>query len=128
MFKTNETKNDIDIFLQNKHLERTNLSNEGLGHVSLIGIILEITLQITSFLYSEKPDNEITIILNEPEKYLHPDLCKWLIKIVYYFNIIETIPIGKINVRPPFIKYIIETHSEYLIRNFQQQIASLREF
>ena len=128
VFKTNETKNDIDIFLQNKHLERTNLSNEGLGHVSLIGIILEITLQITSFLYSEKPDNEITIILNEPEKYLHPDLCKWLIKIVYYFNIIETIPIGKINVRPPFIKYIIETHSEYLIRNFQQQIASLREF
>ena len=27
-----------------------------------------------------------------------------------------------------FIKYIIETHSEYLIRNFQQQIASLKEF
>jgi hypothetical protein len=128
VFNTNENNNDIEIFLQSRYLERTNLTDEGLGHISLIGIILEITLQITSSLYSENPNNEITIILNEPEKYLHPDLCKWLIKIVYYFNIIDTIPIGKINVRPPFIKYIIETHSEYLIRNFQQQIASLKEF
>jgi hypothetical protein len=98
VFNTNETNNDIDIFLECKHLERTN------------------------------SNNKITIILNEPEKYLHPDLCKWLIKIVYYFNIIDSIPNGQISVRPPFIKYIIETHSEYLIRNFQQQIASLSEF
>ena len=128
VFNTNEANNDIDIFLECKHLERTNLNDEGLGHVSLIGIILEITLQITSSLYSENSNNKITIILNEPEKYLHPDLCKWLIKIVYYFNIIDSIPNGQISVRPPFIKYIIETHSEYLIRNFQQQIASLSEF
>ncbi|MBS1647463.1 MAG: AAA family ATPase [Bacteroidetes bacterium] len=89
-----------------KNKAKINIGTLGSGHYYLIKLIL--------FIYQKKyATTNTNIILTEPEAYLHPNLqsefCKFLVNIT---------SLKKIN-----INFIVETHSEYIIRNLQLQIA-----
>ena len=100
--------------------EKVNLSDLGLGYSQLLPIILKIILQAKTFSY-EEPDNERKVfiksfneslfLLEEPEANLHPDFQSKLAEL--FVDAMKTFN----------IQFIIETHSEYLIRKLQYLTA-----
>ncbi|MBA7548175.1 hypothetical protein ES705_40622 [subsurface metagenome] len=85
------------------------LADFGNGEANLISLILQIT--ILSHEEDEYRNRPELYLIEEPELYLHPD---WQSKLADFF--IESS--NELD-----IQYIIETHSEYLIRKFQLLIA-----
>lgn len=89
------------------------LADMGFGYTQLIPIILKIALQAKAN-YTHRtwdPFEGSTFLLEEPESNLHPSyqskLAELIIDASRSFN----------------IQFIIETHSEYMIRNFQYLTA-----
>lgn len=82
------------------------LADKGMGTIQLVILLLRIATLIHNF-----KGQQLTILLEEPEQNLHPKLQSQLANLVY-------------NVNKEFgVRFVIETHSEYLIRKTQVIVA-----
>lgn len=81
--------------------EKINIADFGFGTGQLIPILLQIAINYT------KSEGESILILEEPEANLHPNLQSKLAEMLVYAS------------KKLKIQFVVETHSEYLIRNLQ---------
>lgn len=100
--------------------EKSLLADEGYGFTQILAILLQIELNIVSNAYSythpfvrvnEVKYRESTIAIEEPEINLHPKFQSMLAEM--FLDAYKTYN----------IRFIIETHSEYLIRKLQTLVA-----
>lgn len=84
-----------------------NLSDMGMGTNQLMMLLI----RLATILHEKKDSETITIIIEEPEQNLHPKIQSRLANLFYKLA-------TKNN-----CKFLIETHSEYLIRNTQVIVA-----
>lgn len=88
------------------------LADMGMGSIQLMILILRIAIIINDRQgFSKRYRTPITVIVEEPEQNLHPQKQSQLVDFFTY--VFEKY----------FIKFIIETHSEYLIRKTQVEVA-----
>ena len=86
------------------------LADKGMGSIQLVVLLLRIATFIRKY-----KGQQLTILLEEPEQNLHPALQSKLAELAYY-------------VKKEFgVRFIIETHSEYLIRKSQVIVADLNK-
>lgn len=113
----------LEVFIK-KDGQSKSLANLGYGMTKLVHIILKVAQTANgnyidlgprnNFIgnYPEKPYNPSVILLEEPEANLHPSfqskIAELIIDAYQEFN----------------IQFVIETHSEYLIRNLQYLTAT----
>lgn len=82
------------------------LADKGMGSIQIVTMLLRIATLIRKY-----KGQHLTILLEEPEQNLHPAIQSKLAEMVYEVNI----RFG--------IRFVIETHSEYLIRRTQVMVA-----
>lgn len=82
------------------------LADKGMGSIQLVILLLRVATLMRKF-----HGQQLTILLEEPEQNLHPAIQSKLAEFVYLVN------------RGLKINFIIETHSEYLIRKTQVIVA-----
>lgn len=107
-----------------KNGEKRLLADEGYGITQLVSLLLQINNNIMMFIEPEIDDNNIfhydhprkVICVEEPEVHLHPKyqslLAEMFVEAYQKYN----------------IHFIIETHSEYLIRKLQVMVANKENF
>jgi len=84
------------------------LADKGMGSIQLVILLLRIATLIRKY-----KGQQLTILLEEPEQNLHPAVQSQLADLIYEVN-------KKFDLR-----FIIETHSEYLVRHSQVIAAKL---
>ncbi len=82
------------------------LADKGMGSIQLVILLLRVATLMRKF-----HGQQLTILLEEPEQNLHPAIQSKLAEFLYLVN------------RGFKINFIIETHSEYLIRKTQVIVA-----
>lgn len=82
------------------------LSDKGMGSIQIVTMLLRIATLIRKY-----KGQHLTILLEEPEQNLHPAIQSKLAEMIYEVSV----EYG--------IHFIIETHSEYLIRRTQVMVA-----
>ena len=82
------------------------LADKGMGSIQLVVLLLRLATLIRKF-----KGQQLTILLEEPEQNLHPAMQSKLTELVHEVN-------EKFGVR-----FVIETHSEYLVRRSQVIVA-----
>lgn len=78
------------------------LADKGMGSIQIVVLLLRLATLIRKY-----KGQQLTILLEEPEQNLHPALQSKLAELIYQVN-------NKFGLR-----FIIETHSEYLVRHTQ---------
>lgn len=91
---------------ENDNSNGIDLADKGMGSIQVVILLLRIATLIRKY----KGQN-LTILLEEPEQNLHPAIQSKLAEMIYKVNV----EFG--------IRFIIETHSEYLIRRTQVMVA-----
>ena len=86
------------------------LADKGMGSIQIVILLLRLATLIRKY-----KGQHLTILLEEPEQNLHPALQSKLAELIYAVN-------NKFGLR-----FIIETHSEYLIRKSQVIVAELNK-
>lgn len=92
------------VYITNMDDERVNLADKGMGSIQLMVLLFRLAMTIRS--HGSRNEHKI-IIVEEPEQNLHPSLQSKLADLFYEVN------------RDYGFRFIIETHSEYLIRRTQ---------
>ena len=88
--------------------EKVNLADKGMGSIQLMILLFRLATKMSELrLGLRSSRNGTTIIVEEPEQNLHPMLQSKLADLFYTLN------------QEYGFKFIIETHSEYLIRKTQ---------
>lgn len=86
------------------------LADVGYGNTPLISMLIRIELMICQYLQQETAKG--VLFVEEPESNLHPNLQSKLAEM--FIDAVANYP----------IKFVLETHSEYLIRKLQTIVAS----
>lgn len=91
-----------------------NLADKGMGSIQLMILLFRLATKMSEMRFDYRPlsNSGVTIIVEEPEQNLHPMLQSKLTDLFY-----------KLNQEFGF-KFIIETHSEYLVRRSQVVVAN----
>ena len=84
------------------------LADKGMGSIQIVILLLRIATLIRKY-----KGQQLTVLLEEPEQNLHPAMQSKIADLINFVNI----EFG--------LKFIIETHSEYLIRKTQVIVAEL---
>lgn len=97
------------VYIQNKDGEYVNLSDKGMGSIQLMVLLFRLAISLPK---SKQEKISVLrfgriIIIEEPEQNLHPMLQSMLADLLYELN------------SEYGYRFIIETHSEYLIRKTQ---------
>ena len=96
------------VYITNIDGEKVNLADKGMGSIQLMVLLFRLALIIQSKKYRGFFRNQDKIVIvEEPEQNLHPSLQSKLADLFYEVN------------RGYGFRFIIETHSEYLIRRSQ---------
>ena len=82
------------------------LADKGMGSIQLVILLLRIATLVRKY-----KGRQLTVLLEEPEQNLHPAMQSKLAEFVYHV------------IRQFGVHFIIETHSEYLIRKTQVIVA-----
>lgn len=86
------------------------LADKGMGSIQIVILLLRIATLIRKY-----KGQQLTVLLEEPEQNLHPAMQSKIADLINFVNI----EFG--------LKFIIETHSEYLIRKTQVIVAELNK-
>lgn len=89
----------------------TPLADKGMGTIQLMILILRIAIIVSERRMRLRYRNPITVIVEEPELNLHPQKQSQLLD--FFTSVSEKYD----------VKFIIETHSEYLVRKSQVMVA-----
>lgn len=120
-FKADDEFGNVKIALKDKSGKIVSFDDIGSGHSNFIGVILTTFYLIY---ISRQSKDDLLLILVEPESFLHPNMLKnltaFLKDIDYVSQDITSINMPQLGSVPSIL---IETHSEYLIRNIQELIA-----
>ena len=102
-----------EVKITNEDNTIVNLADKGMGSIQLMILLFRLATKMSQSKigYGGKSVN-LTIIVEEPEQNLHPKLQSKLAELFFYLN------------QEYGIKFIIETHSEYLIRRTQAIVGS----
>lgn len=125
VFLKNPFNHNLDIMLEDVNGNISNLNSLGSGHQNIVNIALEFVYHFTFSIFSKK--KYLNVILVEPERFLHPNQSSSMVHLIYFFTLFKNIKIDNITRISPHLSIIIETHSEYLIRSFQEQIAQFKD-
>ena len=100
------------VYIKNHDEEMVNLADKGMGSIQLMVLLfrLAITLPRKGALRPLGVANKV-VIIEEPEQNLHPMLQSKLADLLYEIN------------RDYNFRFIVETHSEYLVRRSQVLVA-----
>lgn len=93
--------------IQNKDGEWVNLSDKGMGSIQLMVLLFRLAITLPKSRRKAKSRVSRIIIIEEPEQNLHPMLQSKLADLLFRLN------------EDYGYRFIIETHSEYLIRKTQ---------
>ena len=102
----------------NRPEERTPLLDKGVGSNQIMILLLRLA---TIMRQNRGTTIPCTIIIEEPEQNLHPKLQSLLADLFYEVNEYPT----KVNENSWGISFLVETHSEYLVRRTQVLVAKL---
>ena len=86
------------------------LADKGMGSIQLVVLLLRLSTLIRKY-----KGQQLTILLEEPEQNLHPAIQSKLAELLFSINSTYG------------VHFVVETHSEYLIRNTQVIVAKLNE-
>ena len=105
------------VIITDKDGSTTPLADKGMGSIQLMILLFKLATIIRTYGLSNISDDypEImlpTIIIEEPEQNLHPKIQSMLADLFYSLN------------QDYHCKFIVETHSEYLIRKTQVLVAN----
>lgn len=84
------------------------LADKGMGSIQIVILLLRIVTLIRKY-----KGQQLTILLEEPEQNLHPAMQSKLADLLYSLN------------KDFGVRFVVETHSEYLIRKTQVIVAGL---
>lgn len=104
----------IRIYNVGKDKEGVELADKGMGSNQLMILLWKMASFISMYKDISNPDSKPTIIIEEPEQNLHPKIQSLLADLFMYLN-------DKYGFR-----FIIETHSEYLVRRSQVIVNSMQ--
>ena len=91
-----------------------NLAEKGMGSIQMMVLLFKIATLIKKYKsYSPKMGLRPIILIEEPEQNLHPSLQSKLAELLYEINMSY------------HIRFIVETHSEYLIRRAQVLVGDM---
>ncbi len=113
-FKVSKIERDDAYFIsifddENKEeIGGIDLADKGIGSIQLVILLLRLATLIRKY-----KGQKLTILLEEPEQNLHPAVQSKLADLVYSIN------------KEFEVRFVIETHSEYLVRHFQVLAAKL---
>ena len=93
------------VYITNMDDEKVNLADKGMGSIQLMVLLFRLAITIQS--HGRRKFEHKIVIVEEPEQNLHPSLQSKLADLFYEVN------------RDYGFRFIIETHSEYLIRRSQ---------
>lgn len=85
------------------------LADKGMGSIQLVILLLRLATLIRKY-----KGQDLTVLLEEPEQNLHPAVQSQLADLINYIN------------KEYRVRFIIETHSEYLVRH--TQVLAARSF
>jgi hypothetical protein len=125
IFINNTVHEYLEILLDEGSNKVSHLNSLGSGHQNIINIALEFVYYFVCSVFSNK--KHLNVILVEPERFLHPNQSSSMVQLIYFFTLFKNVKIENITRISPDINLIIETHSEYLIRSFQEQIAQFKD-
>ncbi len=86
------------------------LADKGMGSIQIVILLLRIVTLIRKY-----KGQQLTILLEEPEQNLHPAMQSKLAELLYCLN------------KDFGVRFVVETHSEYLIRKTQVIVAELNK-
>jgi len=86
------------------------LADKGMGSIQLVILLLRLATLIRKY-----KGQQLTVLLEEPEQNLHPALQSKLAELVFNIN------------KEYGVRFVIESHSEYLIRKTQVIVAGLNK-
>ena len=101
------------VYIKNNDGHEVNLADKGMGSIQLMVLLFRLAITLPQkglknfYHYGEK-----VVIIEEPEQNLHPSLQSKLADLFYEIN------------RDYKFRFIVETHSEYLVRRSQVIVAS----
>jgi AAA15 family ATPase/GTPase len=91
-----------------------NLAEKGMGSIQMMILLLKIATLIKKYKsFSPRMGLRPIILIEEPEQNLHPSLQSKLAELLYEIN------------KSFHIRFIVETHSEYLIRKAQVLVGDM---
>jgi predicted ATPase len=90
-----------------------NLAEKGIGSIQLMILLFKVATLIKKFKNNKNADltNQPLVLIEEPEQNLHPSIQALLAEFFYDINSLYN------------IRFIVETHSEYIIRRVQSLLA-----
>ena len=94
--------------MDDENPEGMDLADKGMGSIQLVILLLRLATLIRKY-----KGQTLTVLLEEPEQNQHPANQSLLADLVYYVN------------KNFGVLFIVETHSEYLVRHYQVLAAKL---
>jgi len=118
-FRINVTNNEVfEVELRNMSGEWVNLAELGKGAIQYFTLLLNLAVIIREFRgRQQKP----TVLIEEPEQNMHPN---WQSKLAELFNELSQKQ-DKYGLDKAGLKFLIETHSEYLVRKTQVLVGDM---
>ncbi len=95
------------VYITNMDDEKVNLADKGMGSIQLMVLLFRLAITLQTDIRKQWISMNKIVIIEEPEQNLHPSLQSKLADLFYEMN------------RDYGFRFIIETHSEYLIRRTQ---------
>lgn len=109
------------IFIKKSDSEKENLANYGRGTIQVVLLLMKIAVEV----FKSARDNSVTqsiVLVEEPEQNMHP---AWQAILAQLFVAAHTLHQKLTTNVQSGLMFLIETHSEYMVRKSQVLVAKL---